>query len=111
MGIRKHIPNTITSLNLLCGALGIVAASSGHLEQAFILMLAGATFDFFDGFSARALGAYSPMGKELDSQADQVTFGVLPALMLVAVANGGGIASGQICPVTLVPLLIRCSPA
>lgn len=82
MSIRKHIPNTITSLNLACGTLGVVSAASGHIDQAFVLMLAGAVFDFFDGLSARVLGAYSPMGKELDSIADTVTFGLLPAFML-----------------------------
>lgn len=115
MGIRKHIPNTITSLNLLCGSLGIVAASMGYVQQAFILMLCGATFDFFDGFSARMLGAYSPMGKELDSLADQVSFGLLPGYMLYCVASAGtctdcvasaGACSNGLCPLCLVPILI-----
>lgn len=82
MRITKHIPNTITSLNLACGTLGVVSTALGHTDQAFLLMLAGAVFDFLDGLSARALGAYSPMGKELDSLADTVTFGLLPAFML-----------------------------
>lgn len=80
--IIKNIPNTITSLNLLSGVAGIVCAFSGRLDVSFILMLAAAVFDFFDGFAARALGAYSPMGKELDSLADSVSFGLLPAFML-----------------------------
>lgn len=80
--IIKNIPNTITSLNLLSGVAGIVCAFSGKLDVSFILMLAAAVFDFFDGFAARALGAYSPMGKELDSLADSVSFGLLPAFML-----------------------------
>lgn len=80
--IIKNIPNTITSLNLLSGVVGIVCAFSGRLDVSFILMLAAAVFDFFDGFAARALGAYSPMGKELDSLADSVSFGLLPAFML-----------------------------
>lgn len=82
MGIKKHIPNCITSLNLASGTLGVVMAAQGYIPAAFILMLAGAVFDFCDGLSARALGAYSPMGKELDSLADVITFGLLPALML-----------------------------
>jgi len=69
-------------MNLLSGTLGVVAAMSGRLDLAFYLMLAGAVFDFCDGLSARALGAYSPMGKELDSLSDDVTFGVLPSVML-----------------------------
>lgn len=80
--IIKNIPNTITSLNLLSGVAGIVCAFSDRLDVSFILMLAAAVFDFFDGFAARALGAYSPMGKELDSLADSVSFGLLPAFML-----------------------------
>lgn len=82
--IVKHIPNAITSLNLLCGALGVVCvAVFRRPDLAFCLMLAGACFDFCDGLSARALGAYSPMGKELDSIADMVSFGLLPSLMLL----------------------------
>lgn len=80
--IIKNIPNTITSLNLLSGVAGIVCAFSDRLDVSFILMLAAAVFDFFDGFAARTLGAYSPMGKELDSLADSVSFGLLPAFML-----------------------------
>lgn len=80
--IIKNIPNTITSLNLLSGVAGIVCAFSDRLDVSFILMLAAAVFDFFDGFAARALGAYSSMGKELDSLADSVSFGLLPAFML-----------------------------
>jgi len=92
MTIEKYIPNTITSLNLLCGSLGTIFASMGFHEQAFALMLAGAVFDFGDGLAARMLGAYSPMGKELDSLADQVTFGLLPAVMMIRTAiNAEGI--------------------
>jgi len=86
MSIEKHIPNTITSLNLLCGSLGTIFASMGFHEQAFGLMLAGAVFDFCDGLAARMLGAYSPMGKELDSLADQITFGLLPAVLMIRTA-------------------------
>lgn len=80
--IRKYIPDFITSLNLLCGVIGIVLAFKGRFDWAFYAMLAGAVFDFCDGLAARALDAYSPMGKELDSLADVVTFGALPSLML-----------------------------
>lgn len=82
MKIIKQIPNGITSLNLLCGVLGVIFALDGWLDMAFYLMLAGAVFDFCDGLAARALKAYSPMGKELDSLADLITFGLLPSLML-----------------------------
>ena len=82
MKFVKHIPNTITSMNLLCGALGVIFAFKGALDIAFYLMLAGAVCDFCDGFAARLLKAYSPMGKELDSLADLITFGFLPSIML-----------------------------
>jgi len=87
MSIRKHIPNTITSMNLLCGVLGVIASLNGKLELAFILMIAAAVFDFFDGFAARLLKAYSDIGKELDSLADDVSFGVLPAVMLYCISG------------------------
>ena len=80
--ITRNIPNAITSLNLLSGIAGILCVFSGRLDISFLLMIAAAVFDFFDGLAARALGAYSPMGKELDSLADSVSFGLLPALML-----------------------------
>lgn len=82
MKIFKHIPNTITSMNVLCGTLGVILAFKGSLDIAFYLMLAGALCDFCDGLAARALNAYSPMGKELDSLADLITFGLLPSIML-----------------------------
>ena len=69
-------------MNLLCGALGVIAVFKGWLDLAFYLMLAGAIFDFCDGLAARLLKAYSPMGKELDSLADLITFGFLPSIML-----------------------------
>ena len=82
MKIVKHIPNTITSMNLLCGALGVIFTLQGRLDTAFYLMLAGAVCDFCDGFAARLFNAYSDMGKELDSLADLITFGFLPSVML-----------------------------
>ncbi|MCI6427618.1 MAG: CDP-alcohol phosphatidyltransferase family protein [Rikenellaceae bacterium] len=80
--IVKHIPNTITSMNLLCGVLGILCSFEGQFPLAFCFMLGAAVCDFCDGLSARLLKAYSPIGKELDSLADLVSFGVLPALMM-----------------------------
>ena len=69
-------------MNLLCGALGVIFTFQGALDIAFYLMLAAAVCDFLDGFAARMLKAYSDMGKELDSLADLVSFGLLPSLML-----------------------------
>ena len=80
--IIKGIPNTITTMNLLSGGVSVALSFSGRFELAFILILLAAVFDFFDGFSARLLHAYSPLGKELDSLADMVSFGLAPAVML-----------------------------
>lgn len=85
--IRKIIPDTITSMNLVCGIIGVVFAFRGRCDIAFVLMLAAAVFDFLDGFAARALDAYSDLGKELDSLCDLVSFGVLPAVMLFNTAK------------------------
>ena len=82
MKLFKHIPNTITSMNLLCGVMGVIFTFEGALDIAFYLMLAAAICDFLDGFTARMLKAYSAMGKELDSLADLISFGLLPSLML-----------------------------
>lgn len=77
------IPNLLTLSNLLCGALGAVAAlSRGNLTAAFGLMAAAAVFDFFDGFAARLLRQEGPIGGELDSLADDISFGFLPAAVL-----------------------------
>ena len=82
MTLRKYIPDLITSMNLVCGLLGVVFTLKSRLDIAFACMLAAAVFDFLDGLAARALDAYSDLGKELDSLCDLVSFGVLPALML-----------------------------
>jgi CDP-diacylglycerol--serine O-phosphatidyltransferase len=91
MKIVKHIPNTITSLNLLCGILGVIFTFQGELSIAFYLMIAAAVCDFLDGFAARMLNAYSDMGKELDSLADLVSFGLLPSLMIHRRLIEGGV--------------------
>ena len=82
MNIVKNIPNTITSMNLFCGVMGVIFTFDGKFDLAFYMMLAAAVCDFCDGLSARLLNAYSDMGKELDSLADMVSFGVLPSLMI-----------------------------
>ncbi len=91
MKIVRHIPNTITSMNLLCGVMGVIFAFKGELSMAFYMMLAAAACDFLDGFSARLLNAYSDMGKELDSLADLISFGLLPALMFHRRMIEGGV--------------------
>lgn len=77
--IFGFVPNTITSMNVLSGSLSVVFAFEGNLVLAGLLILVAAVFDFFDGMSARLLNAYSPMGKELDSLADMISFGLAPA--------------------------------
>ena len=88
MSLKKYIPNTITSMNALSGCVGVVFALQGRPDIAFLFMLAAAVFDFCDGLAARLLQAYSPMGKELDSLSDMVSFGVLPSMMMVGTMQG-----------------------
>lgn len=76
------VPNTITALNLVSGSLAVFFAINGQLGWAAIFILVAAVFDFLDGFSARLLKAYSTIGKELDSLADMVSFGLAPAAMV-----------------------------
>lgn len=80
--MKKHIPNTITCCNLISGCIAIYYALMAEPAYALLWMIIGASFDFFDGLSARALKVSSPIGKELDSLADDVTFGVAPATIL-----------------------------
>lgn len=79
----KHLPNMITSLNLLCGAVAILFTVSGDLIIAGIFVMLGIFFDFFDGLVARSLNAQSELGVQLDSLADMVTCGVVPGLVMV----------------------------
>ena len=80
--MKKHIPNFLTSMNVLSGCIACVMAFNGNYLWVVIWVIIAAIFDFFDGFSARILKAYSPIGKELDSLADMVSFGLAPALVV-----------------------------
>lgn len=80
--ITKQIPNSLTCCNLISGCMATGAAFHGNFEWAVIMIIIGAVFDFFDGMVARLLHVSSPIGKELDSLADVVTFGVAPSAML-----------------------------
>ncbi|MEN6619298.1 MAG: CDP-diacylglycerol--serine O-phosphatidyltransferase [Rikenellaceae bacterium] len=82
MGIKRHIPNAITSLNLLFGTIAVIFAFEGYQVFAIYLILLAAVCDFLDGFAARLFKVYSPMGKELDSLADLVSFGLAPTILL-----------------------------
>jgi CDP-diacylglycerol---serine O-phosphatidyltransferase len=81
--IKKHIPNMLTLGNLLCGCLAIIEIlQNKSIKTACIFMVIALIFDFFDGFLARLLKVNSPIGRELDSLADMVTFGILPAFIM-----------------------------
>lgn len=79
---KKQIPNIITSLNLLSGIFAIVATFENALLWAGFFIALGAFFDFFDGMSARLLHVKSDMGKEMDSLADLITFGLAPGFIV-----------------------------
>ena len=80
--ITRHIPNTLTCLNLFSGCIACVMAFEARYEWALAFIIFSAVFDFFDGMMARALDAHSIIGKDLDSLADDVSFGVAPSLIV-----------------------------
>lgn len=82
MSIKHQIPNTLTTLNLISGLVSITLAFQQELVWASVLIFFAAIFDYFDGMLARLLGVYSDLGKQLDSLADLVSFGVAPALIM-----------------------------
>ena len=104
--IKKQIPNSITCLNLLCGCIGIVYAFTDLSVSSYMIFLA-CVFDFLDGFVARLLKVSSPIGKELDSLADVVTFGVLPGLIVYKLLTIGMIdkifegSDGDVSPIPM----------
>ena len=111
--IRNNIPNAVTSLNLLCGTLAIVAAFSCFDEViwgmqgyqvAFALIALGAVADFLDGFTARLLHAVSGIGKELDSLSDLVTFGLAPAMVLYNMMHAAYAGSVLAFAAVLIPV-------
>jgi len=82
MSIKKHIPNTITCCNLISGCIATWFAFEGYFSMALLFIVIGAVFDFFDGMMARLLHVSSPIGKELDSLADDITFGFAPSAIV-----------------------------
>lgn len=92
MNIKKHIPNSITLLNLFCGCIAVVYVSKLDFQMAFAFVSLGIFLDFFDGFFARLFKVSSPLGLQLDSLADMVTSGVVPGYvmfqLLKSVENG-----------------------
>lgn len=83
MQIKRIIPNSLTCANLLCGSVAVFMATQEEFLWAFVLILAGGLFDFFDGASARWLKVPSPLGVQLDSLADDITFGLAPSMALM----------------------------
>ena len=106
--MKKHIPNLLTLCNLLSGCTGVVFAVRGNFSAVLICLLVSEFFDFFDGMSARALGAYSEIGKELDSLADLISFGLCPAVCLF---SWYGIAHPEIPLLRWFPFLLTAASA
>ncbi|WP_442588296.1 CDP-diacylglycerol--serine O-phosphatidyltransferase [Pedobacter sp. AW31-3R] len=91
--MKRHIPNALTCANLFSGCVGVVFAFKGDLNVAAYAVLLSGVFDFFDGFVARLLHVKSPIGKELDSLADMVSFGVLPGVVMFQLLTLSNISS------------------
>jgi CDP-diacylglycerol--serine O-phosphatidyltransferase len=98
--MKRNLPNAVTCLNLLCGCLALTNIFAGHLETGAWFVAAAALADFFDGLLARALRVSSAIGKDLDSLADMVSFGVVPGAMLfkLLAADGPATPLGQYLP-------------
>lgn len=112
--IKKNIPNTITCLNLLCGAIACILALQFNQESfwgmkaysaAFIMIGLAAVFDFLDGFAARLLNVVSAIGKELDSLCDCVSFGLAPGLLMFAAMQQADPESWVCYSALLIPVL------
>ena len=91
MKIVKHIPNTITCCNLISGCISILFLCNNHVLWASAMIFVAAVFDFLDGFAARTLNAKSPIGGELDSLSDVVSFGVAPSFIVAWFLSNMGI--------------------
>ena len=105
MNLKAQLPNFITLLNLLSGVLGILWVLEGQLLYGAYFVILSAGFDFLDGFAARLLKVQSDMGKELDSLADVVSFGVLPGILLYSLSKAQ--TDSQVLPylTLIVPML------
>lgn len=106
--MKKHIPNLLTLCNLLSGCTGVVFAVRGNFSAVLVCLLVSEFFDFFDGFSARALGAYSEIGKQLDSLADLISFGLCPSVCLF---SWYGIAHPEIPLLRWIPFVLAAASA
>lgn len=108
MKVRKHIPNTLTCFNLISGLMGLYFLMKGNTALASLMVFSAALFDFLDGFAARLLNVRSETGKELDSLADVVSFGVLPGFLLHRFVQHSvlGYTGGIAFWVSFVPFLV-----
>lgn len=113
--MKRHIPNFLTLCNLSCGVAAVLLAYNGHFVPAAWMFLAGVAFDFFDGFAARMLHVKSDIGRELDSLADCITSGLLPAMVMYKLMQGalaGTFSSEVFSPsVPVSPLQLASAPA
>lgn len=92
MQLKQHIPNAITCCNLVSGCLSILFTFTDRPVAASLMIFVAGLFDFFDGFTARLLGVHSPIGGELDSLSDVVSFGVAPGFIMFQLAGGTPLA-------------------
>lgn len=103
--ITKHIPNTITCLNLFSGCVGSVMAFNHLYHLALVAIICSAVFDFFDGMAARALDAHSPIGKDIDSLADDISFGFVPAAIVFSLLQERMLLAEGLFSFSLIPYL------
>lgn len=87
--MKRHIPNILTLMNLLSGVIAILFLSSGGITEACIMVIVASFFDLLDGSVARLLKVSSPVGLELDSLSDVVSFGVVPGMLVFSLLNNG----------------------
>ena len=104
--ITRHIPNTVTCCNLFSGCIASVMAFKGNYELAITFIIIGAVFDFFDGMLARLLKVSGPLGKELDSLADDITFGFAPAAIVFSLSP----PMGRTLPLKVISPVIATFP-
>lgn len=110
--MKNHIPNIITLFNMLSGILSIYAVMNGDLNLAAYFVFIAAVFDFLDGFAARLLNAKSEIGRQLDSLADVVSFGVAPGFILFGMIKiSHGQPLGQSAEFNILPFLAFVVPA
>lgn len=104
--MKKYIPNFLTSLNLLFGTFAIVAAFDQHIEWSAIFIAFSLVLDYSDGFCARLLNSKSEMGKQLDSLADMVSFGLVPGIiMYFLLLNSQGLPEFFLFEINAIPFL------